>query len=540
MVILTFVLAISFFLSSILPASIAQQVRRRVVDDSDPGISYTDGTTDGQPGQWAAMDATKQDVKCAAVNCWNVLDAQQVHGGTWHEGYGSVTISYTFNGTGIAAYFVSSNPSDATADTSFFIDGQLSQTVVGPTNGMASPLSYNVPVFAISNLQDGAHELVISQSGGSSIMMFDYLTYEELVDDDASSNGLTTATSAGAQATTGPVDPLRVPSSHGVARSTAGAAVASALIGTLLLVVAVGIFLSRRTRKNLAILVPPKSGVGKEAQLEAGVWRRPRPLNVSYSGEPQSKPRHIASHYNESTTDENSDESSVAQPERPDRRSRFRSAVSTVVGALSPCQITSFSRLELRTALAALIHPGHQQQHGIQHNAREDTPDLAPSFTHLTVPVTSQPASPKASNTPLGSITSSPSFRSVSSISSTPRPPSVPPTAPLRLPRSLGQWSPPCLPRFTFEERRRPDTSTDPEVLQRQIQALLWNAPPLPNRAPTPSAPPPYASRPSTMRASLASRRTTTFLPAGPGGNSPPLPPLPPLPAFPEKVATRI
>lgn len=235
--------------------------------------------------------------------------------------------------------------------------------------------------------------------------------------------------------------------------------------------------------------------------------------------------------------DENSDESSATQPERSDRRSRFKSVVSTVVGALSPCQITSFSRLELRTALAALIHPGHQQQHGIQNNARADTVDLAPSFTHLAVPVTSQGGSPK---TTLGSITRSPSFRSVSSVSSSLRPPSVPPTAPLRLPRSLGQFSPPCLPRFTFEERRRPDTYADPELLQRQIQALLWNGPPLPSRAPTPSAPPPYVSRPSTLRVSLASRRTTGYLPPGLDGNSPPLPPLPPLPPFPEKVAIAI
>lgn len=238
--------------------------------------------------------------------------------------------------------------------------------------------------------------------------------------------------------------------------------------------------------------------------------------------------------------DENSDESSATQPERPDRRSRFRSAVSTVVGALSPCQITSFSRLELRTALAALIHPGHQQQHGIQNNTRADTVDLAPSFTHLAVPVTSQGDSPKTSNTPLGSISRSPSFRSVSSASPSFRPPSVPPTAPLRLPRSLDQFSPPCLPRFTFEDRRRPDTYADPEVLQRQIQALLWSAPRLPSRAPTPSAPPPYVSRPSTLRVSLASRRTMGSLPPGLDENSPPLPPLPPLPPFPEKVATAI
>ncbi|KAG9047134.1 hypothetical protein FS837_002965 [Tulasnella sp. UAMH 9824] len=255
MVIVTFVLAISFFLSSILPASFAQQTRRRVVDDSDPTISYTIGAADDQPGQWAAMDATKQDAKCAAVNCLNVVDAAQVHGGTWHEGYGSVTISYTFNGTGIAAYFISSNPSGATANTSFFIDGELSQTVGGATNGMASPLSYNVQVFAISNLQDRSHELVISQSSGSSTLMFDYLTYEELVPDVASSGDLTSPTSAGVQTTTQPADPLRVPGSRGVARSVVGAAVATALVGTLLLIVAAGIFLRLRKRKSVAILM---------------------------------------------------------------------------------------------------------------------------------------------------------------------------------------------------------------------------------------------------------------------------------------------
>ncbi|KAG8959565.1 hypothetical protein FRC00_001446 [Tulasnella sp. 408] len=86
-------------------------------------------------------------------------------------------------------------------------------------------------------------------------MMFDYLSYEEVVPDVASSDHLTSPTSAPVQTTTQPADPLRVPGSRGVARSVVGAAVASALVGILLLVVAGGIFFRLRKRKSVAILL---------------------------------------------------------------------------------------------------------------------------------------------------------------------------------------------------------------------------------------------------------------------------------------------
>lgn len=174
--------------------------------------------------------------------------------GTWHQGSGPVTISYTFDGTGVAAYFVSSNQSSPIANISFFIDGRLSQAFGGAINGMDGPLSYGVQLFAVSDLPDQPHELVISQNGGSSPLMFDYLTYDGIATDVASSDGLSppTATAAAVQASTAPVDPLRVPASHGTARSVVGAAAASALIGTLFLLVAVELFLRVRKRKNLA------------------------------------------------------------------------------------------------------------------------------------------------------------------------------------------------------------------------------------------------------------------------------------------------
>lgn len=173
--------------------------------------------------------------------------------GTWHQGYGPVTISYTFNGTGVAAYFVFSNQSNPIANISFFIDGQLSQAFGGAINGMDGPLFYNVQLFAVSGLPDQPHELVISQNGGSSPMMFDYLTYDGVAADVASSDGLSssTAMAAAVRASAAPVDPLRVPASHGAARSVVGAAVASALIGTLFLVVAVKLLLRVRKRKSL-------------------------------------------------------------------------------------------------------------------------------------------------------------------------------------------------------------------------------------------------------------------------------------------------
>lgn len=147
-------------------------------------------------------------------------------------------------------------------------------------------------------------------------MMFDYLTYEELVP------ALTSPTSAGVQGTTQPADPLRVPGSRGVTRSVVGVAVATTLVGTLLLlVVAAGIFLKLRKRKSVAIrkycsqfqihlpvlmfsisLVPLSYDVGNEAQPEVGGPRRPRTLNLSYSEEQHSKPHYIVSHYNESAT----------------------------------------------------------------------------------------------------------------------------------------------------------------------------------------------------------------------------------------------
>ncbi|KAG9019245.1 hypothetical protein FRB90_004807 [Tulasnella sp. 427] len=541
-------LIIFLFLSSTIQLSKALQLRTQVVDDSDSAISYTFGTVDDQPGQWITMDATQQATVCAAVDCEGVLDTTQVYQGTWHEGHGSVTLSYTFNGTGVAAYFVTSNKSRASANITFLVDGQQLQAVAGQLEASAEPFAYNVQAFSVSGLSDQQHHLVISQTGDSSVLLFDYLTYNEVLAEVDGSDNLSTATAVALQATAEPVDPLRVPASHGAARITVdkmGAAAASALIGTFLLVVIVEVVFRLRKRRRLAGSTSDistsssndnsKYEVDKEAQISPAISYRHRSVPILSSEEPTAAIVQNDASSPESTAGDHSDESVVThQAELSNRRSRFRSAVSTVVAAFTPCQITSFSRIELRTALAALIHAGQQPPQGVQYNTRAD-----PSGERLDVDL---PCAPEASFGQLSSLrdsnmlsSKSPSLRSVSSLSSSNfRPPSVPPTAPLRLPRPLDLNPPPSLPRFTFEQRthRRPDTTMDPEVLHRQIQALLWNAPTLPSRAPTPADPPPYVSRPSSLRTSTASRRTMTLM-----GNEPPLPPLPP---FPEKIGLRV
>lgn len=228
--------------------------------------------------------------------------------------------------------------------------------------------------------------------------------------------------------------------------------------------------------------------------------------------------------------------------QRPSRRSRFRSAVSTFVSGLSPVHVTSFSRIEIRTALAALINPDHA------HTARsaECTPvNTLDDGNMEPIPYIVPPMETPSPSRHHSSIRSS-SRSSFSSLGPA-RPPSVQSFRPLRLPNP-----PALLPRFTFEASRynRPATTTDPEVLHQQIQALLRNnnsgscpppralkripSTPRSSRNTAVSLPPPYASRPTTP---LGKRDSLAPSPIGPDGK---VVPLPTLPTRPQRSASRL
>lgn len=188
--------------------------------------------------------------------------------GTWHEGRGSVDATYNFVGTGVAAYFINSNRAGAITNMSFFIDGEMLETYAGAAIGATDTASYNVVGFSTSNLANVAHQLRISQVGGSSALMLDYLTYDE-VDGQPSETPSPFIQATLESAISGPTDisedteatqassnlnPLETVPTDGTARPTSSdtmaAAAVGAVVGTLALLLAVEVYLRVRRKRR--------------------------------------------------------------------------------------------------------------------------------------------------------------------------------------------------------------------------------------------------------------------------------------------------
>lgn len=81
------VAAVLFLLSALsitLPSALAQTAHRKVVDDSNPAIFYTFGTSGGQAGKWLAVNSTNPSLVASQCReCTKLSDASQANGGAF-------------------------------------------------------------------------------------------------------------------------------------------------------------------------------------------------------------------------------------------------------------------------------------------------------------------------------------------------------------------------------------------------------------------------------------------------------------------------
>lgn len=207
-----------------------------------------------------------------------------------------------------------------------------------------------------------------------------------------------------------------------------------------------------------------------------------------------------------------------------------------MVAALTPCQIASFTRIELRMASAVLKTADAQHHHGPGRKSWVTTQDQGCDLERgqgdlLAVKTFQRMSTQTISNANLAaSMSTPPSLGTVDSVFSVVQPLSILPTAPLRLARLAGQSGPPSLPRFTFEHRQCRQSSTmDPDILQRQIQDLLWGPRPS-SRGDCSRSPPPYISRPPSLGDAIASRRSQASSRIALREHIPLVPPVPQVP----------
>ncbi|KAG8842608.1 hypothetical protein FRB96_005247 [Tulasnella sp. 330] len=156
------------------------EASQTVIDDSDPIIDYQ------PPSRWQVNAPGQPKTGLAAP------DPGLVRNSTWHDvsydiGIAAVSLSFPFNGTGLAVYCMlwhlanadsdgpSSNPNLSLTTLSFTLDGTLAGSYTsGPYQHVASTTySYNVSVFQNLAIPAGAHTFSMNLEPNS-MALFDY------------------------------------------------------------------------------------------------------------------------------------------------------------------------------------------------------------------------------------------------------------------------------------------------------------------------------------------------------------------------------
>ncbi|KAL1747035.1 hypothetical protein HDZ31DRAFT_32727 [Schizophyllum fasciatum] len=139
-------------------------------------------------------------------NCRARPDANTAYNGTWHHTTDDntidtqdTTLTIQFTGTALYVYCIIANNVSAgtgtVANYDFRLDGQDAGNYHHDPENVADYF-YNVPVYAVSGLDNGPHELMVNVAGssgvsGSSLMLFDYFTYT--YEDDNGDTGSSTS-----------------------------------------------------------------------------------------------------------------------------------------------------------------------------------------------------------------------------------------------------------------------------------------------------------------------------------------------------------
>ncbi|KAJ6480925.1 hypothetical protein C8R45DRAFT_872101 [Mycena sanguinolenta] len=193
LLVLSFILLsrVTLSLGSVLPATI---------DDTNG-----DSLTGAQPVYTGSFSANSDCDGCTVHP-----DPSQAHDGTWHDssqfnGAAPVSVTLSFNGIGIDVYCIIANAipgSLTTTDLGFTLDGSP-QKSYSHNPDSTSDYEYNVPVFSVSGLTQGAHQLVVATNNpDGSLFLFDYAEYSyEVTDPTTATDQVTNTVTQTAQVT---------------------------------------------------------------------------------------------------------------------------------------------------------------------------------------------------------------------------------------------------------------------------------------------------------------------------------------------------
>lgn len=190
----------------------------RTIDDQ-----LGDPTTNTYP-VYSPVGDWQQGATCS--DCAIKPDVSKAFDGTWHDstfypGSTPKSVSVTFNGSAVYAFFITSPVLTTTTTTQTHLNFTLDNTLVGAfdfTPDASSTYTYNHSVFSKAGLSDAEHTLVMTTGGTTAaLLLFDYVIYTT---DEAAG-----ATSASSSASVGHSSSSA--SSGGSSFSTSPGAVAS-------------------------------------------------------------------------------------------------------------------------------------------------------------------------------------------------------------------------------------------------------------------------------------------------------------------------
>lgn len=217
------------------------------MDDDFPGTDEA-SVTYSPAGSWY------EGQTCAS--CIAQPDKNTVYNGTWHHTTDDSTIdtqdtimTIQFTGTAVYVYCVIANSisvnAGTTANYDFTLDGEGAGTYHHDEENTTS-YYYNVPVFAVTDLDNTSHELVVNVNGGagvvgSSLMLFDYFTYTH--EDEGPRSSSVAPSSTASTSETAQADSTKSSNIGAIVGGVVGGVGGIAVLGALL-------FFFMRRRKN--------------------------------------------------------------------------------------------------------------------------------------------------------------------------------------------------------------------------------------------------------------------------------------------------
>ncbi|KIJ96144.1 hypothetical protein K443DRAFT_107695 [Laccaria amethystina LaAM-08-1] len=178
----TAILRSTFLLLTLLTLSSAVLVNRTIDDE------YGDPITSTFP-VYSPIGDWQQGANCS--DCAIKPDVSKAFDGTWHDStfYPDSTpksVSVTFNGVAVYAFFITSPVLTTTTTTQTHLNFTLDNALIGAydfTPDASSTYTYNHSVFSKTGLSNGEHTLVMTTGGTTAaLLLFDYVIYTRTFD----------------------------------------------------------------------------------------------------------------------------------------------------------------------------------------------------------------------------------------------------------------------------------------------------------------------------------------------------------------------